>query len=272
MKKLLLLSALLLVSVLSKAQSEAFEGEMSYENTVTSSKGMKRLFPSLLKDGTYEMQFVIKGKKRKISDTYAGLVQYENRDRDMAYVYSPLLKKGFKFSISDYEKKLEKRYKDGGGKPAKKTGEVKDFDGLTCHHYKGTSDITYDLLGAKIVVNCTLDYWICKDFPPEYMGSIPVEGMPMSFDEMQVAQFPLLGSQKQHQNVQMTKVERRAVDNSEVTPPSGVQFEISEDAISSMMKLQKEISKHMKKNNIEDTGVDIHHGKTEDPVIDDAWD
>ena len=272
MKRILLLSSLLLVSVLSKAQNDAFEGEISYENTVTSSKGMKKLYPSLLKDGTYDMQLVIKGKKRKISDTYAGLIQYENRERDLAYVFSPLLKKGFKYKISEFEKAQDERYKKAGGKPGKKTGEVKEIEGLKCHHYKGESDMTYDLLGAKIVINYTSDYWVCQDFPSEFIGSIRVEGLPISFDEMQIAQFPLLGSQKQHQNVQMTEVNRREVDNSEVTPPTGVQFENSENAVSSMMKLQKEISKYMKKNNLENTGVDIHHGKTETEVIDDAWD
>lgn len=272
MKKLLLLSAFLMVSFVSKSQNVTFEGEISYENTVTSSKGMKKLFPSLLKDGTYDMLYVIKGQKRKIMDTYAGLIQYENRERDIAYIYSPLLKKGYKYKLSDYENGLEEKYKKSGGKPARKTGEVKEIDGLKCYHYKGASDMTYDLLGAKMVVNYTSDYWVCPDFPKEYIGSICVEGLPVSFDEMQIAQFPLLGSQKQHQNVQMTEVKKREVDNSELTPPSGVQFQISEDPVSSMMKLQKEISKYMKKNNLTNTGVDIHHGKTENEILDDAWD
>ena len=272
MKRILLLSAFIMANLLSYSQNVKFEGEVTFENTVTSSKGMKSLFPSLLKDGTYAMQYIIKGEKRKIVDTYAGLIQYENRERDIVYIYSPLLKKGLKYKLSDFEKEQAEKYKNAGGKAAKMTGEVKEIEGLTCYHYKGASDMTYDFLGAQIVINYTSDYWVCPDFPQEYIGSICVEGLPVSFDEMQIAQFPLLGSQKQHQNVQIIEIKSRGVDNSEVTPPSGVDYQISENPISSMMKIQKEISKYMKKNKLTDTGVDVHQGKIENEILDDAWD
>lgn len=272
MKKILLLSAIFMVSLLSQAQNTAFEGEVMYENTVTSSKGMKKLYPSLLKDGTYAMQYTIKGEKRKMTDTYAGLIQYENRERDLAYIYSPLLKKGYKYKISDYEKGQAKKYEEAGGKPAKKTGEKKEIEGLICYQYKGATDLSYDLLGAKMVINCTTEYWVCPDFPKEYIGAILVEGLPVSFDEMQIAQIPLLGSQKQHQNLQMTEIKKREVDISEVTPPSGIDYQITEDPVSALMKIEKEISKYMKKNKLTSTGVDVHHGKIETEILDDAWD
>ena len=64
-KKHLFAFVLLLASGATDAQTIEFEGELMYENTVTSSKGMRKLYPSLLKDGTYDMQYVIKGNNRK---------------------------------------------------------------------------------------------------------------------------------------------------------------------------------------------------------------
>ena len=271
-KKQVLTLVFLLMSVVSEGQTTEFEGEMLYENTVTSSKGMRRLYPSLLKDGTYDMQYVIKGNNRKTADTYSGLIQYENRDRDLGYVYSPLLKKGFKFKIKEYEDKLNEKVEKQGLSKAKKTGETKEIEGLQCYHYKGETATQSDLLGAKIEVTCTMDYWVCLDFRPEFIGSIRVPGLPVVFDEMQVASFPLMGSQKQHQNVLLTAVNRRIVDKAEVTPPSGINYSISEDPISDFYKLQKEVYKFLKKNNITDAGVKINHGKTEEEILDDAWD
>lgn len=271
-KKQVLTLVFLLMSVVSEGQTTEFEGEMLYENTVTSSKGMRRLYPSLLKDGTYDMQYVIKGNNRKTADTYSGLIQYENRDRDLGYVYSPLLKKGFKFKIKEYEDKLNEKVEKQGLSKAKKTGETKEIEGLQCYHYKGETATQSDLLGAKIEVTCTMDYWVCLDFRPEFIGSIRVPGLPVVFDEMQVASFPLMGSQRQHQNVLLTAVNRRIVDKAEVTPPSGINYSISEDPISDFYKLQKEVYKFLKKNNITDAGVKINHGKTEEEILDDAWD
>lgn len=274
MKRFLLAASAMLTMCCGTMAQETtpFEGEMMYENTVTSSKGMQRLFPSLLKDGSYEMQFVIKGNVRKVSDTYAGLIQYENRIKDMAYVYCPLLKKGFKYKISKYEKQQEEKYGEASEGKVTKTGEVKEIEGLKCHHFKGDYVQAFKLLGSEITVTCNIDYWACLDFAPEWMGSVKIEGMPALFDEMQIATFPLLGSQKQHQNVTLTEVKKRPVDNTELTPPSDVEFTLSDDPLSSLGKLQKEISKYIKKNNLIDTGVKIHHGKIEEEVLDDAWD
>jgi hypothetical protein len=243
-----------------------------YENTVTSSKGMQKLYPSLLKDGTYDMQYVIKGNNRKTSDTYSGLIQYENRDRNLGYVYSPLLKKGFKYKIKEFEEKLNEKVEKQGLSKAKKTGETKEIEGLMCHHYKGNTSTTSDLLGAPIEVTCTMDYWVCLDFRPEFIGSIKVPGLPVLFDELQVASFPLMGSQRQHQNIQLTAANRRTVDKGEVTPPSGISYSLSDDPLSDFYKLQKEVYKYLKKNKITDNGVKINHGKTEEAILDDAWD
>lgn len=271
-KKQFLALVLLTISGVTNAQTTEFEGELMYENTVTSSKGMRKLYPSLLKDGTYDMQYVIKGNNRKTADTYSGLIQYENRDRDLGYVYSPVLKKGFKFKIKEYEAKLNEKVEKNGMSEAKNTGETKEIEGFKCYHYKGNTATQQDLLGAKIEITCTMDYWVCMDFRPEFIGSIKVPGLPVSFDEMQVASFPLLGSQKQHQNVQLTAANRRPVDKGEVTPPSGINYTFSEDPISDFYKLQKEVYKYLKKNKITDNGVKINHGKTEEAILDDAWD
>ena len=68
-KKQFLALVLLTISGVTNAQTTEFEGELMYENTVTSSKGMRKLYPSLLKDGTYDMQYVIKGNNRKTTDS-----------------------------------------------------------------------------------------------------------------------------------------------------------------------------------------------------------
>ena len=271
-KTMILASAMLMTCFVAMAQTEEFEGELLYENTVTSSKGMQKLYPSLLKDGTYEMQYIIKGSKRKMSDTYSGLIQYENRDRDLGYVYSPVLKKGFKFKIKEFEDKLNDEVEKNGMSKAERTGEIKEIEGFKCYHYKGNTSSQQDLLGAKIEITCTMDYWACLDFRPEFIGSIKVPGLPVSFDEMQVASFPLMGSQRQHQNVQLISANRRVVDNSEVTPPSGINYSSSDDPISDSHKLQKEVYKYLKKNKITDSGVKINHGKIDEAILDDAWD
>lgn len=271
-KELFLSLSMLMMSTWAIGQTSDFEGEFLYENTVTSSKGMQKLYPSLLKDGTYDMQYVIKGNNRKISDTYSGLIQYENRDRNIGYVYSPLLKKGFKFNLQEYEDKFNEKVEKQGMSKAKKTGETKEIEGFLCYHYKGNTTTQQDLLGAKIDITCTMDYWVCPDFRPEFIGSIKVPGLPVSFDELQVASFPLLGSQKQHQNVQLTAANRRTVDKAELTPPSGISYSLSDDPLSDFYKLQKEVYKYLKKNKITDNGVKIHHGKIEEAILDDAWD
>ena len=138
-KQLFLSLSMLMMSSLAIGQTSGFEGELVFENTVTTSKGMQKLYPSLLKDGTYAMQYVIKGNNRKISDTYSGLIQYENRDRNIGYVYSPDLKKGFKFNIKDYEEKFNEKVEKNGMSKANKTGETKEIEGFKCYHYKGNT-------------------------------------------------------------------------------------------------------------------------------------
>lgn len=271
-KQLFLSLSIMMMSLLAMGQTTGFEGELVFENTVTTSKGMQKLYPSLLKDGTYAMQYVIKGNCRKISDTYSGLIQYENRDRNIGYVYSPDLKKGFKYNIELFEKQSNETVEKNGMSKANKTGETKEIEGFKCYHYKGNTKSEQDVLGAKIEITCTLDYWVCPDFRPEFLGSIKVPGLPVSFDELQVASFPLLGSQKQHQNVQLTGANRRSVEKEEVTPLSGINYTISNDPTSDFFKLQKEVSKYLKKNKITNTGVKINHGKTEEAILDDAWD
>ena len=272
LKRFLLAAATFCMGLTAIAQESSFEGELLYENTVTCSAGMRKLFPSLFKDGSYEMQFILKGKHRVIYDTYAGLVQHEDMEKDMGYCYSPLLKKGFKYVLSTEEARMDKKYKSKFTGSIKNTGEAKEIEGIKCQHYKGELSCKYDILGAEVVTKAVVDGWIWRDFPPMYIGSIKVQGMPLMLDMMHSMGMTLMGSQRQHQNIEVKAVKPRSVDDSELVIPKDIQFVISDDAESSMMKLQKEIAKYVKKNKLTDGGVKVNHGTAEGVSEGEDWD
>ena len=272
LKRFLLAAATFCMGLTAIAQESSFEGELLYENTVTCSAGMRKLFPSLFKDGSYEMQFILKGKHRVIYDTYAGLVQHEDMEKDMGYCYSPLLKKGFKYVLSTEEARMDKKYKSKFTGSIKNTGEAKEIEGIKCQHYKGELSFKYDILGAEVVTKAVVDGWIWRDFPPMYIGSIKVQGMPLMLDMMHSMGMTLMGSQRQHQNIEVKAVKPRSVDDSELVIPKDIQFVISDDAESSMMKLQKEIAKYVKKNKLTDGGVKVNHGTAEGVSEGEDWD
>lgn len=272
LKRFLLAAATLCLGLTTMAQESSFEGELLYENTVTSSAGMRKLFPSLFKDGSYEMQFIVKGKRRAIYDTFAGLVQYQDFDSDMGYCYSPLLKKGFKFVLSSEEKRMDKKYKYKYKGSIRNTGETKEIEGLKCQHYKGEISLSDNLFGAEVVAKTIVDGWICRDFPPMYIGSVKIAGMPLVYDVIQSMGMTLMGSQRQHQYIEVKAVKRRSVDDAEVTVPEDILFQSSDDAEESMMKLQKEIAKYIKKNKLPGLGIKIDHGTAEGVSEGEDWD
>ena len=262
----LLITALLLTCCWANAQQQKFEGELIYENTVTTNKTMRKLYPNLFKDGTYDMQYVIKGDLKKMSDTYAGLVQYECKSKDTGYLVCPLLKRGYRYKLSQYRMQQEDQFRNWGGNSGKRTGEVKEVEGLECQHYKNR------LQAKEGNGECTVDYWVCRDFESEFIGLAKLEGLPVEVDYIQTMSLPLIGTLKQHQSITLTGSKRRVVDDEEMNPPSDYDYYISEDLNATLIKLEKEIFKYMKKNHLEDAGVKIYHGKTDDPVLDDAWD
>ncbi len=253
-KETLLMMVLAFVGAVAvKAQKKTFEGEFHFVNTVTVDKTMQKMY-KWARSGEYKMDFVRRGEDEYCSETYGGTHCIILRSKDEGYVWSPLLKKGYKFKWSDYKAYCDKIHQNNTIQ-SRATGDTKDINGYPCRRYVHTESGQTELMGAKIVTTEEKDYWVCEDYPAEYMASTVIPGMPFYYEENSRIKLPLLGEASQHQLLEMVAVTERKVEDSELTPPADIQFTFTKDAYGAQNKLIKEIYKYKKKNGIEDDGV-----------------
>lgn len=230
-----------------------FEGEIHYTNTVAVDKTLGKLFGGA-KSGEYTMKVVTKDGKEYGEESYSGMYTITLPAKNEVYIFSKLTKEGYKYPYSYYAENAKKIKEMMGGKIAS-TGEQKEIHGFTCERYKGSEQNTQDIFGVKMETKRTVDYWVCKQFPKEWIGSLEVPGKPFDYEDLQTITLPILGDAVQAQTVHVSKVVPREVDDKEFEVPSDVTFKDMEDGYSAMRKLQKEIRKYMKKNKITDNGV-----------------
>lgn len=245
----------LLVSVCASAQNRRFEGEYVMTNTVTVDKTIQRLY-SWARSGEYKMYFVQRGGDQLCDETYTGTTSLILRSKNMCYVWSKLTKKGYKYTYSGFETQVDTLHKDATNTIAA-TGETRDIHGFTCKRYKGAITEVTDFFGAKISTADEMDYWVCEDFPADYIGSTKVTGMPFAFEEIAKIKLPLFGTGTQHQTLAISSLKERTVEDSELAVPADVTFETTTDGYNAQSQLAKEVRKYMKKNKITDANINV---------------
>ena len=252
--KVLLLTLFLLGNSVCAQENEApFEGEIHYTNTVAVDKTIGKLFGGA-KSGEYTMKIVHKGGREYAEESYSGMYSILLPEKDEVYVFSKLTKTGYKFPYSYYAKNAEKIQDLFEGNIAS-TGEKKQIHGFPCERYKGAEKSTQDIFGVKMVTVRIVDYWVCKQFPKEWVGSLEVPGKPFDYEDQQTITLPIVGDGVQAQTVHVSKVVPREVDEKEFEVPSDVKFTQIDDGYSAMRKIQKEIRQYMKKNKLTSNGV-----------------
>jgi hypothetical protein len=252
--KTILLALLMTVGgVCAQENGTLFEGEIHYINTVAVDKTIGRLFGGA-KSGEYTMKIVHKGGKEYAEESYSGMYSILLPEKDEVYVFSKLTKTGYKFPYSYYAKNAEKIQDLFEGNIAS-TGEKKQIHGFPCERYKGAEKSTQDIFGVKMVTVRIVDYWVCKQFPKEWIGSLEVPGKPFDYEDKQSITLPIVGDGVQAQTVHVSKVVPRAVDEKEFAVPTDVTFTDIDDGYSAMRKIQKEIRQYMKKNKLTSNGV-----------------
>ena len=252
-KTLLVMVLALLGTLVANAQQKTFEGEFHFVNTVTVDKTLQKMY-KWARSGEYKMDFVRRGEDEFCTETYGGTYCLLLRTKNEGYVWSPLLKKGYKFTWTDYKAYCDKIHKDHTVQ-SRATGDTKDINGYPCRRYVHTESGQTDLMGAKIVSTEEKEYWVCEEYPSEYMGSTEIPGMPFYYEENSRIKLPLLGEASQHQLLEMVSVKERKVEDSELAVPDDITFTFTKDAYGAQQKLIKEIYKYKKKNGIEDDGV-----------------
>lgn len=254
--KQIILSALaIMCCVLASAQNRKFEGEFVMTNTVTVDKTIQKLY-SWARSGEYKMYFVQRGGDQLCDETYTGTTSLILRSKNMCYVYSKLLKKGYKYSYSGLEVQMDTLHRNATSTVAP-TGETRDMHGFTCKRYKGTVSEDTDFFGVKISSVNDMDYWVCEDFPSDYIGSTKVSGMPFAYEEIAKIKLPLFGTGSQHQTLTISSLKERTVEDSELAVPTDISFETTNDGYNAQAKIAKEVRKYKKKNKIEDDNVSV---------------
>jgi len=252
--KILLLALFMLgIRVCAQETEPPFEGEIHYTNTVAVDKTLAKLFGGA-KSGEYIMKTVVKGNKEYGEESYSGMYSITLPDEDAVYIFSKLTKTGYKYPYSYYAKNAEHIKELFEGNIAT-TGEKKEIFGYTCERYKGAEKSTQDIFGAKMVTTRIVDYWVCKNFPKEWVGSLEVPGKPFDYEDQQTITLPIVGDAVQAQTVHVSDIKPRAVDDKEFELPKDIVFEKLDDGYSAQRKLQKEIRKYMKKNKLTSNGV-----------------
>ena len=252
--KIFLLSLLFVSSGLFAQESDApFEGEIHYTNTVAVDKTISKLFGGA-KSGEYTMKVVVKDGKEYGEESYSGMYTISLPAKNEVYIFSKLTKEGYKYPFSYYAENA-KKIKDLMEGNIASTGEKKEIHGFPCERYKGAEKSTQDIFGVKMVTTRIVDYWVCKQFPKEWIGSLEVPGKPFDYEDQQTITLPIVGDGVQAQTVHVSKVVPRAVEEKEFEVPADVTFTEMEDGYSAMRKLQKDIRKYMKKNKLTDNGV-----------------
>lgn len=252
-RKILVTILLSFVSIVLPAQKKSFEGEFHLTNTVTADKTFRKLYTWIV-NGEYRMDIIRRGEDELCAETYQGTTTLILRSQNIVYCWSTLLKKGVKFAYIPYEDYLKSLHKDFTS-TVKATGETREIFGYICNRYRGAEKATTNVFGAQMTTTQEEDYWVCEDYPAEYLGSTYLPGMPFYYEENSRVGLPLLGEGSQHQSISVTSIKERSVADNELTPPADIQFTTTDDGYNAMQKLAKEIRKYKKKHNITDDGV-----------------
>ena len=248
---LLLLAVLMVVPV--DAQKKQFEGEMEYSIAVTCDKTFRKLY-TWLRNGEFKSTTICRGQDALTTETYMGTSALVLPSKGEMYIWSDLLKKGYKIDYNTYleqNKLMNEQFKT----EKQFTGQEKDILGYHCKEYKATAIQEFSLLGdAGLKTVTDRNYWVCEDFIEQYMSTTPVEGLFFYNDETTRVGLPLLGEGVQHYLAKMVSIKERPVSDEELTVPVGIKFEVG-DPLKAQQKLAKEIRKYKKKHKIEDDGI-----------------
>ena len=228
---------------LSFAQKKHFEGEITHNMSIALDKTARKFLKG--SDGAYEMRTIYKNGEELIHESYYGFTTLISRAKDSVYMYHPDIKKGYKCSFSASIANYKESRKDTEN-TVRATGETKEMYGFTFKRYKGdvTSDVDLDVATLKSVEQ--QDYWVCTDFDDNWVTSICIPGMILSFDYFSKASIPILGEMTQHFDMSIKDLKAREVGDSELALPGDINFTLVSNLNTAESKLKKDHKKWMK--------------------------
>ena len=243
-KKLIAVSILwFTIPLVSFAQKKHFEGEITHNMSITLDKTARKFLKG--SDGAYEMKTIYKNGNELCHESYYGFYTLISRTKDSVYMYHPDMKKGYKCSFSASIDNYKESRKDTKN-TVKATGETKEMYGFTFNRYKGDVTAEVDLSIAKLNTAEQHDYWICTDFDDNWVTSICLPGMILSFDYFSKASIPILGEMTQHFDMSIKELKAREVSDSELVLPSDIDFTWVSNLNTAESKLKKDHKKWMK--------------------------
>lgn len=245
-KELITLSILwFTIPQVSFAQKQHFEGEITYNVSIALDKTARKFLKGT--DGAYEMKTIYKNGDEFSHEDYFGMNTLISRAKDSVYMYHPEIKKGYKCSFSASIENYKASRKDTKN-TVKATGETKEMYGFTFSRFQGDVTSEVDLSVAKLNTAEQHDYWICTDFDDNWITSICLPGMILSFDYFSKASIPILGEMTQHFDMNIKELKAREVDDSELSLPKDIVFTLVNNLNTAESKLKKDHKKWAKEN------------------------